>query len=224
MLVKIGEKYNKIKIKKMENVKNFWEDTHINNVKMWLTGSGVKEVWGYMNIIDRIVPQLTVLNIGVGLGVETTELAKEKVTIDVLDISEAALNRVKNITRKGYLASSIEELPINEYDIAVSHLVTQHINDATLADQIKYVVRSLKPYGLFAMQFAFVPDFDYEANYEIKQNEESQKYGGVIRSLQNMEKIITDNGGKITWISDVRHYEHTPTKWQYVHIQKSDVK
>jgi len=204
----------------MEDVKNFWEDAHINNTKLWLTGSGVEEVWGYMNIIDRIEPNLMVLNIGVGLGVETTELTKKGVIIDVLDISEAAINRVKNITRKGYLASSIEELPINEYDIAVSHLVTQHINDATLADQIKYVVRSLKPDGIFAMQFAFLQDFDYEGKYDQIQNEDSQRGGGVVRSLDNIKKIVTSNGGQITWVSEIRNYDHTPTKWMYVHIKK----
>jgi SAM-dependent methyltransferase len=208
----------------MNEVKNFWEDAHINNTRLWLTGSGVQEVWGYMGILDRITPNLKVLNIGVGLGVETNQLSSKKVIIDALDISEAALNRVKGVARKCYLASAIDELPVDEYDIAVSHLVTQHINDATLADQIKYVVRSLKPDGILAMQFAFLLETDYEGRYNEIQNEESQKGGGVIRRLQDIEKIATDNGGKITWISDVRDYEHTPTKWQYVHIQKCDVK
>jgi len=132
-----------------------------------------------------LVPNIKILNIGIGTGAETIELSKHNVIIDVLDISEIAINKVKDITRNQYLSSNIENLPINEYDIAVSHLVSQHIDDDELNKQIKYVLRSLNTTGTFAMQFAFNDDNDNKTH-----DLDSQKHGNICRSLSEMDSII----------------------------------
>lgn len=201
-----------------ENIKNFWENAHNMRTELWLSGYSLEKVWNGLNIINKLVPNIKVLNIGVGLGNETIELSQHKDTIiDVLDISEKAIDSVKNITRAQYLSSNIFNLPINEYDIVVSHLVTQHMNDEDLNEQIKYVLRSLKPDGIFAMQFAFVDGVNMAP-----QGEDKQTAGSVIRSLSEIEKIVKNNNGYLSWISDVITFKHTASKWQYVHIKRND--
>jgi len=194
----------------------FWNKAHTENNRTWLSGSDLEGVWGALNILNRLIPGITILNIGVGLGDETISLSQKNVIVDVLDISQVALERVKDKTRHQYLSSNIYQLPINEYDIAVSHLVTQHMNDEDLNEQVKFVLRSLKPNGIFAMQFAFVNDNDV-----VPQGEISQMHGGVIRKLSEIEKIVINNNGYLSWISDVTKWAHTPARWQYVHIKQN---
>lgn len=201
-----------------EIVKNFWETAHKNNDTKWLTGSNLKDVWEPMNIMNKLMPNIKILNIGVGLGNETIQLQKYKVTIDALDISETALDRVKSITRNQFLSSNINNLPTNEYDLAVSHLVTQHINDKELNNQLKYVISSLKHNGVFAMQFAYVDN----AN-NVSQNDEYQMAGGIIRKLEDIENFVKNNNGYISWVSEPKIFDHTTPKWQYIHIKKNNI-
>ena len=199
-----------------ENIKNYWENAHKNNLKEPLSGYGLYGVWTALNITDKLIPNIKTLIIGVGLGNETVELSKHKdVIIDVLDISENAINKVKSITRSQYLSSNISDLPIDEYDVVTCHLVNQHMNDEDFNEQVKYVLRSLNPDGVFALQFAFVENVD-----EVPQGEESQKGGGVIRKLSEIEKFVKNNSGQISWVSDVVKFPHTPARWQYVHIKR----
>lgn len=210
----------------MSTIKEFWETAHKTNKELWLTGSYLQQVWQPMMILNRISPGLKVLNIGVGLGRDTRELYNREVIVDVLDISETALERVKLITRNRFLSSNISELPINEYDIAVSHLVSQHMNDDDLIEQIKYVVRSLNPNGIFAMQFAFIDDTpeakkQLEIVYNNVKDIPNDHKGHMFRSLSKMKEIIeTLCDGTISWVSDIRTYPSTPIKWYYIHIKK----
>jgi SAM-dependent methyltransferase len=208
-------------------INDFWEEAHQKNEELWLTGSYFGEVWGSLDIVSKFLPGITVLNIGVGLGRDTQELSSKGAVVDVLDISQTALNRVKDITRNQYLSSNLGTLPINEYDIAVSHLVTQHMNDEDLAKQIRYVTRSLKSTGIFAMQFAFINDTpedknSYDLVYGSIMDRPPEQRGHMFRTLDQMKHIVeTVCDGKISWVSDIRTYEHTPIKWYYIHIKKN---
>ena len=206
----------------MYKVKDYWENNHKKKFRKWLTGSHLQELLDFMNIEPFIKKGNHVLNIGVGMGVCTKELFDAGVIVDVLDISEKALGKVRYITENQYLSTNLNHLPKEKYDLAISHLVTQHINDKDLINQIKGVLPALKPNAVFAMQFAFTEGVDYEANYEKLQSAEYQMGGGVIRRLSDMEKIVGESDGKITWISDVRHYNHTIAKWQYIHIKNNN--
>lgn len=210
----------------MNTIKDFWEDAHKNNEELWLTGSYLQQIWEPMLILPYIKPGLKVLNIGVGLGRDTHELHTKDVIVDVLDISEIALERVKSITRNRYLSSNLPEIPTNEYDIAVSHLVTQHMNDEDLIEQINHVIRSLKPNGIFAMQFAFI-DNNQEDQKELNRVYKNVLYiptdkkGHMFRTLPKMKDIVESQcHGKISWVSNVRTYTTTPIKWYYIHITK----
>ena len=204
----------------MSEIFDFWEKNHEEWDTMgdpkYLTGSKFNEVWSKMNISNILKPNLNILNIGVGLGYETIELSKKEVIIDVLDISKNAVNRVKDITRNQYISTDIENLPIEEYDIVVSHLVSQHMNNEDLDKQIKYVIRGLKKDGVFAMQFAFGGENEFNEPNIINK----QMQGHVFRTFPEMENIVTDNGGYIIWKSDEIRFSHTKIKWYYVHIKR----
>jgi len=206
----------------MGKIKNYWEINHEKKFRKWLTGSHLEELLEYMNIQESIKEGKNILNIGVGMGYCTKELDDVGVLVDVLDISEKALEKVMDITQNQFLASNLSEIPKRKYDLAISHLVTQHINDDTLLNQIRAVLPSLKTNAVFAMQFAFREDVDYEGDYEKHQSQEFQMGGGVIRRLSDMEKIVDEAGGEIVWVSEVRHYNHTVAKWQYIHIKNKE--
>ncbi len=161
---------------------------------------------------------MSVLVIGVGMGHETTELSKRNLAaLDVLDISESAISKVKGITRSQYLASDVSTLPSNEYDIVSSHLVNQHMSDQDFDIQCRHVIRSLKPEGIFAMQFAFVEHLDCLPAADLT----NQTDGGCVRKLHIIENFVKNNGGFISWASDIVHFPRTIAKWQYVHIQRA---
>jgi len=69
-----------------------------------------------------LTPDMDILNIGVGKGYCTQNLAALGCRVSVLDISCAALNKVKNITAGTYLANALHKIPKNHFDIAISFL------------------------------------------------------------------------------------------------------
>ena len=206
-----------------KNVKDFWEKAHEESAIEWLSGTHLNELKINLHLDDLLKENIKVLNIGVGLGVCTKELVDMGCTVDVLDISDIAITKVKNITRKQYLASYEFGLPKNEYDLVISYLVSQHMNDVNLKRQLKYVIRSLKSTGTFALQFAFIEDYDLmKRDQERIQGETAETTGGVIRPLEDIQKFVEENGGYLSWVSEVCHSEHTIAKWQFVHIKRKE--
>lgn len=204
-----------------KEVKDFWENAHKNSMQEWLSGTHLRELKINLQLDDLLKENIEVLNIGVGLGVCTKELVEMGCTVDVLDISDIAIEKVKDITRKQYLASYEHALPKNKYDLVISYLVSQHMNDVNLNRQLKYVIRSLKTTGTFALQFAFIDDYELMKNDQKRiQGEIAETTGGVIRPLEDIQRFVEENGGYITWTSDVVHSEHTIAKWQFVHIKR----
>lgn len=204
-----------------KNVKDFWEKAHADSAQEWLSGTRLNELRINLQLDGILKENIKVLNIGVGLGTCTKELVDMGCIIDVLDISDIAIEKVKNITRKQFLATYEYGLPKNYYDLAISYLVVQHMNDKNLNKQMKYVIRSLKEDGVFALQFAFIEDKEImKRDYERIQGEIAETTGGVIRPLEDIQKFAEENGGYLSWISDVCHSEHTIAKWQFVHIKR----
>lgn len=196
----------------------YWEGRHLQNDPVMLTGFHIDEVWTWLNINNYLIPTTIVLNIGVGLGYCTKELWDLGLSVDVLDISHAAIGRVMDCSNNQYLSENIEKLPMNVYDLAVSHLVTQHIDDIELDRQIFYVLQSLKKDGIFAMQFAILPGDNRKM--EERQTIIQQRAGGVTRTLSEIRSITERAGGYLHWNSEERVYEHTLIRWQYIHIKK----
>ena len=211
-----------------DNVKNnnqsieaFWNNCHLklcNNYQVWLTGSKGPEVWNILNIIDKIKPKINVLNIGVGLGYCTKELVRRKCNVHVLDISKHALDKVRDIA-KTYLPTELQDMPQNYFDLIISNLVAQHMSHNELSTHIKYLLKTMKPTGVFAMQFAFstIPE-----NNNIEPSLPDMKSGGVCRTLSFVSGIVEKGGGYILYTNRIGLFPEYQSGWYAIHIARRD--
>jgi len=158
-----------------------------------------------------------VLNIGVGKGHCTRNLAKRGCKVSVLDISPVAVANVQEVITAGYLASDLDQIPPNHFDLAISFLVAQHMAHAGLEAQFAAVVRSLKPRGLFAMQYGAPMDSGVETTSD---EPLFCKEGGVKRSPEYMEAMVRKVGGKVlrSWLHS--EYPQYGIAWWILHVAK----
>jgi cyclopropane fatty-acyl-phospholipid synthase-like methyltransferase len=196
-------------------IKDFWENCHELGSIRYLTGSSGQEIWQELKIEDRIIPGSNVLNIGVGTGRCTVDLKNVGVNVSVLDISQSAVEKVSSLCEHGYLSSGA--LPENYFDLAISHLVAQHMNDNDLTEQIRKVLLSLKDIGLFAIQIACpinnIPTL--KDNIEFKMQE-----GSVLRTSDEIVEIVKQANGRIIFMEPTREFPHYGSVWLTVHIIK----
>ncbi len=201
-----------------EKVKEWWEEQQrkfqIDKYVKYLTDTFGKYIWNFLKINDFIKPNKIILNIGVGTGRCTKDLFDKKTIIYALDISSLALERVSKYTVRNYLSNQLGDIQKDYFDLAISHLVAQHMSDKDLLEQMKVVIKSLNPHGIFAMQFAsnIVGGND-------KQDIESQMMGGVCRTLENMKKLVEKAGGKMTLVTQYS-FPKLNAKWYAIHIKK----
>jgi 2-polyprenyl-3-methyl-5-hydroxy-6-metoxy-1,4-benzoquinol methylase len=110
-------------------IEQWWEDSH-EDANYYISDYGGWYLWRTMNIVRFVRPFRRVLEIGVGGGKDIKWLNRIRCKVSALDISETALEKVRGIAKDGW--TDPEFLPDNAFDIAISHLVTQHIDNATL--------------------------------------------------------------------------------------------
>lgn len=204
------------------SISNWWDYHHKSkgNYQYWLTGSSGPEVWKYLNISRLIKPNRVVLNIGVGIGHCTKKLVTKKCRVHALDISPSALEKVAAITEKTWLPAALPDVPKDTFDLAISNLVTQHMADADLTQQISHVVRALKVNGVFAMQFAYIQD---PAKNDVPiPEEETIKVGGVGRSLEGMLRLVKQAGGNVVWAERIALFPGYNSGWYAIHIVRPD--
>lgn len=205
--------------KEIEPVDQWWDKCHSNQADFgfWLTGSAGVNVWSSLQIEDLIGPGQVILNIGVGQGHCTRELSARGCQVHALDISPVALSRISDCVVAGWLPSQLSELPSDTFDVAISHLVAQHMSDPDLEQQIREVVRGLKPKGVFALQFAFLMN---GGEAEIEQTPEVIKSGGICRSLERIRTMVEGAGGQIVWSEKIGTFAEYGSGWYGVHIQR----
>jgi 2-polyprenyl-3-methyl-5-hydroxy-6-metoxy-1,4-benzoquinol methylase len=197
-----------------EALNQWWNRAHETDHAYWLTGSPGPEVWARLGVEELLVPGAQALNIGVGLGRCTRDLAERGCAVSVLDISPAAVERVSDVAA-GYLADNLSSLPSGRFDVALSHLVAQHMSDADLSDQIHHVLRSLKPGGIFAMQYA---NHKFGVADDQPQSLDMLKGGSICRQEDQMAALVARAGGCV-----VRSYTKEAHEcgiiFQVAHIQ-----
>ncbi|MHC4570808.1 MAG: tetratricopeptide repeat protein [Planctomycetota bacterium] len=201
------------------SMEEWWDYCQTTKNLWYLTGSKGHEVWERLNITDKIYPGQVVLNIGVGLGYCTGELVRKKCVVHVLDISEVALNRVKDIVAKAWLPSRLADLPVNTFDLAISNLVTQHMTNTDLLEQMHAVTRSLKHDGIFAMQFAYSLSRKCDSSHKSPKH---AKNGVAFRSLLEVNSLVEETQGKILWVNKIGNFPEYNIGWYGVHIVKKD--
>ena len=176
-----------------EPLGQWWDRAHKTDHQQWLTGTPGPEAWERLDVEDRLTPGAEVLNIGVGLGRCTRDLARRGCKVSVLDISSIAIERVRDVAQ-GHLASDLRSLPDGRFDTALSHLVAQHMFDADLQLQIHHVLRSLKADGLLAIQYAILK---FGVDPKAKQIERDLKGGSICRTEEGFNALAERAGGKV---------------------------
>lgn len=181
-------------------LKAYWDKNHKQSNVRFLTGSKGKRVWSYLGV--NPIEGISLLNIGLGTGRESFEANVRGVSVYGLDISDHAVLEgvLANYLLKGWTTS--EELPDNKFDLAVSHLVAQHMTTIDLLEQMKNVLRSLKKEGVFAIQYAS-PAKDGEA---YREDVEAQKMGLVRRTQEEFKRIVLWAGGEIIGRSETKYF------------------
>ncbi|AFN75411.1 hypothetical protein MROS_2181 [Melioribacter roseus P3M-2] len=203
--------------KNVTTIREWWEENHKYDEPFLLSGTPGREVWRALGITDYINAQKKILNIGVGLGHCTKELSNIGAEVHALDISLTALKRVEKYIKKGWTPDELPHLPVNYFDLAISHLVAQHMSDTDLLNQIKYVIKSLKKDGFFAIQIAF----PLQEEYQFREDFEIQKWGGVLRTLEHINELVEKGGGKILWVDNIAEFNEFDTGWYGIHIVKN---
>jgi SAM-dependent methyltransferase len=202
-------------------MKEFWEEKHRNNALLFLSGHPAAAIIKGL-YIEPLVEKLLgkpseVLEIGVGLGICTQDLHNMGLAVSCLDISEEALRRVEKITARRYFDVGAWCLLPDTFDLAISYCVTQHMNDESLAYQLKYVIRSLKPSGIFAMQYSF-PFY----GSQIDQGMQQMQAGAVNRPVEKMFQLVSEASGQIVLNRIYGIYPQYSSGWGVIHIVKKE--
>jgi SAM-dependent methyltransferase len=197
-----------------ESVSSWWERHHTGRSRWWLTGSSGDKEWSNLVVQEYIKPKLRVLNIGVGLGHGTKALANRDCIVDALDISPTALDRVREYTLQRWLAADIGSLPSDYYDLGLSFLVAQHMSHADLQEQLRQVIRALKPSGLFAIHvprpLSDEPLSDDSCS--------KQKSGAVMRSPEAFAAMVGRAGVTILRQKELTRFPQYDSAWMVYHL------
>jgi hypothetical protein len=130
----------------MSDIEN-WENAHRTRDVASLSGHSLEVHLQALQVSPA--KSDCVLCIGVGTGEWIRDLDAKKWSLDIAQCAEqtAILSGVSGNW------SEAEFLPRDFFDLAMSLWVAPHMTDAELQEQIKHVIRSLKPGGVFALQY-----------------------------------------------------------------------
>jgi len=177
----------------MTDIKQFWEQQHQDRNQALLSGCGMQETIEFLKLDDIIQPGMRVLEVGIGQGYVTRGLAAHHL-ISAVDISELALDSVRDICENIWLDTEIENLPSDYFDIIICHNVAQHVPTSDLERLLQHLIRSLRPQGVFALEYVRktgVEDAGIEPSLDMIRT------GWLCRSDHLMQNLITRHSGSV---------------------------
>jgi len=197
-----------------------WNAAHRAHHEGALSGSDPQGVLRHHGLEEAVRPGLTVLDIGVGLGGMSQYLHGRECVVDALDVADAAEETVRPYVRRFYLAQDIDTLPSDEYDLAISMIVAQHMSERNLRRQIKHVFRALKPGGMFSLHLAGATEGPLN---NLPGEIPSGMDGAMCRSPEYALAMIGDvlRDGYSAIVTDLRmEWPQFKSYWYFVHIGK----
>ncbi|MDE3165079.1 MAG: methyltransferase domain-containing protein [Acidobacteriota bacterium] len=202
-----------------QTTSEFWDEQHSIGHLGNLSGYSAEGELGDLRARHLVRPGIKVLNIGLGMGYTTEHLIASGCEVSIHDISKVALKKFSGRVAGAYLPEDLPKLPTRYFDLALSHLVMQHMCDEALVPQVRHVIRSLAPAGVFACQFVVAwaqtePSFRYSTEVE-----EALPY---CRSLHWMSGIIEDAGGMIVSAELSENFPQYRFGWYVVHAIRQD--
>jgi ubiquinone/menaquinone biosynthesis C-methylase UbiE len=196
----------------MADMEDFWQGKHKESNAYWLTGSDLRKVFTAHSIQEPY--DMDVMEIGVGKGIMTREMAADNRVIAV-DISKVALKNVESVTEGQYVTSDMANIPDNSIDLAICHLVFQHCQEEMVRFIIRQTVRILSPTGKFSFQTAFCE----KPNGMHKQL--TDKGFLVWRDLETMKRIVEEEGGHINWVGGRKEWpQYNDIVWDIIQVTK----
>lgn len=203
----------------MNELENFWTDKHLTNDRGSLSGCSFDETIDFLQVRDKLITNINILEVGVGLGYVTEGLSKIG-NVSAIDISDVALDRVRPFCQHLFNSNETKNLPENYYDLIICHNVIQHIPMIELKRELSDIIKSLKNQGLFSLEFVSNGIDNNDDDSRIR----DAKLGYLFRSKDFMEKIIFECGG----ISECVHVSESAKKNKnlqiYIfHVRKHDV-
>jgi len=198
-----------------QTTRSFWDEQHRLNNRANLTGSHPEGELGNLRAATRVRRGARVLNVGVGLGNTTNVLIEAGCEVSILDISPLALERFAGRVQGAYLPEELPRLPDRYFDLALSHLVMQHMNDAALLPQIQHVVRSLTECGTFAFQFAVGWNQGTKSSRFPTPIDEALPY---CRTLGWMTEVVEAAGGMVVFAELSENFPQYQFGWYVAHV------
>ena len=178
-------------------MEEFWQEKHGSNDVYWISSTNEAEY--ILNILGLYeVSGLKVLDIGIGAGHLVRKFHEWGNTVMAVDISEIALERVKDIC-KTYHTSVINTL--EPVDLATCHLVFQHCTDSECERILNDV--KLTENGRFRFQFAFLRDGE-EPSATVKDKIKNGTHH--FRSKQDIMNIIERSNKRLIRVNEDIHY------------------
>jgi SAM-dependent methyltransferase len=208
----------------MEDRRTVWNRAHEAHAEGPLSGSDAAEVLRHhgLDSYDHRGATGTVLDIGVGLGNASRYFRILGYTVDALDVADLAEPTVREWVRHFYLDSELETLPAGEYDLAVSHLVAQHMAEPALRRQILWVSRALKPGGLFSLHLAG-SRIDGENNWtraDIPDGFDGRMCRTEEYAFELVKRVVGD-GYNVGYAGHVKDWPEFRSYWFYIHIRRA---
>lgn len=200
-----------------DSIDEFWCKQHDEQNIRYLTGSSLRSINTFLDIKHLISKDKSVLNIGVGNGRCTRELAALAKDVSALDIYSVAIEQVADVIDVGFVDP--KDLWADNYNLIICHLVVQHMSDVDLYPLLKYAIRSLKNDGVLAIQFAVPPGPEMYS-----ESLSNQKMGLVRRTPVHFTRMVNAMGGTIIkYVKPRTHNTATATDnnvWHGYHIMR----
>ena len=208
----------------LEAARKRWNACHEAHAADPLSGSNPVGVLKHHGLIKVSFTGLNALDIGVGLGGMSKHLHACGAMVDALDIADAAVHTVAPFIRTFYTDAS--QLPDDEYEIAISHLVAQHMYDGQLRDQIRGVFRALRPGGVFSLHLAAYFSMN-ERNDLITADIPEGLDGAMGRTRPYAYRLIEEELKGGYGVTEAAHQVNFPQFGSYLyflHIRKNDAR
>lgn len=191
---------------------NFWNEKHLVNDNWWLTGTSFNSLLNLHSLTSQDILRKKVLEIGVGLGTCTKDFFNLTTELYCCDISNIALDKVKNISKAQFLTKDLKSIP--QVDIAFCHLVFQHCTD----HEVKRIINdvNLSDHGIFSFQFAALKDGIITSNIQELINSGALFF----RNLEKIKEIVNQTNKEIFYISEPKWWGgKNKHEWYFIKVR-----
>ncbi|KKN02483.1 hypothetical protein LCGC14_1117270 [marine sediment metagenome] len=173
-----------------------WNKAHRESDITALTGTGLAGHLTTLEVNSLLVPDASVLCIGVGMGVWIQDIAKRGCNIWALDVSPVAGARMP---ANSNFTTNPRDLPSDYFDLVMSLWVAPHMSDHDLQEQFNGVIRSLKLTGTFAIHYKEPLDSKMKVDNREGADDEffQARSAGMLRRRKHFANMVFWAGGYV---------------------------